>query len=118
MSNRENGAVLIGIGFTIMTLGAFVMFDRALMIAGNFIAIGGLSILLRSRIFHLLKPDQLLGTSIFSVGILSLFMRHVILGFLLEFFGLIWIFKQSIPNIRASLFRLVFGRFWFVKKAN
>lgn len=117
MSLRENGIMAICTGFAIMMLGTGVMFDRAVIIAGNLIVIAGFVAVFNSQTFKLFHLEMLPGTAIFMTGIVSFFMRYAILGFLLEFVGVILLFKRSISSLRSKLMRLIFGRLYLRSNA-
>ena len=110
MNSNETGIVAICTGAGIFLFGVMVMFDKALMIAGNFIIIVGLGILLNSKAFSLFELDKMLGMAMFILGIISLLLKYTVLGFLLETIGLIYVFKKSVPSFRATLLRLFYGK--------
>lgn len=110
MNTTETGVVAISTGAGIFLFGVLVMFDKALMIAGNFIIVIGMAILLNSRAFTFFELDKMLGMVMFLLGIASLFLKYTMLGFLLETAGLIYIFKKSVPGFRAILIRLFYGK--------
>lgn len=97
-------------GGAVFLLGVVAMFDKALMIAGNFLIIIGTTLLLRSKSFSLFEFDKIMGTAMFVLGIVSLVLKLTILGFLLELIGLIYIFKKSVPSFKAVLFKLMYGK--------
>lgn len=110
VNTNEAGIISICTGGAIFMLGVIAMFDKALMIAGNFLIIAGTIMLLRSRSLSLLEFDKIMGTIMFALGIVSLSLRLMMLGFLLELIGLIYIFKKSAPSFKAVLFRLMYGK--------
>ena len=110
MQSNENAYITIFCGCGIFLFGMFVLLDRALMAAGNMIIIAGFIMLLRTDVFYLLRPTNMLGVMLFTTGIISLLLRHVLLGCLLEFVGVFYIIKQSLPSLSSFL------RWTFVKK--
>ncbi|KAI4290952.1 hypothetical protein PAPHI01_0226 [Pancytospora philotis] len=109
-STKEIGIVTVTTGCAIFFFGVLAMFDSALMIAGNLLVIAGTAMLLRSRSLSLLECDKLFGTFLFGLGVIALFLRLCMVGFLLELFGLVYVFKKSIPSFRSVLLRLFFAK--------
>lgn len=108
MSLNETGVVTITIGSGIFALGAVLLFDKALMIAGNLIIIIGFIMIMKHRTADLFKLQTIQGTITFIIGLICLFMNYAILGFLLEIIGLIFIFKGYIPDFKTILINLLF----------
>lgn len=108
-STYEIGVVTLSMGCLVFVFGVIALFDSALMIAGNLLIIAGMVMLLRSKSFTLFELDKLLGTFIFVLGIVAMLLRMCLVGFLLEFCGLVYIFKKSMPSFRSVLFRLFRG---------
>ncbi|EOB13285.1 hypothetical protein NBO_84g0003 [Nosema bombycis CQ1] len=107
---RETGVIVISIGFSFFILGFILLFDRAIMIGGNLLIFIGIGILARARIFDLLQPNKLQGTAFLTIGVLFLFYKLAILGFLLELFGVFLLLKDSIPTFRSIIRGMLFGR--------
>lgn len=110
MIDNETGIVAICTGSAIFMFGAILMFDKALMVAGNLIIIIGMLILIKSKVLSLIELDKMLGLLLFILGVFSLVMRYVMLGFILEMCGMIYIFKQSIPSFRSVFMKLIYGK--------
>lgn len=110
MSPKESGVVVMSIGMFVFLVGAILLMDRALMIAGNLLIIIGISLLARYKVFTLLRPEKIQGMAIFVIGVLFLVYRFLAFGFLLEILGLFLLLKDNIPTFRAVLRALLFGK--------
>lgn len=107
---KESGVIVISIGCVFFTLGFVLFFDRAIMIGGNLLIFIGIGILARARIFDILHPNKLQGTALLIIGVILLFYKLAVLGFLLEILGVFLILKDSIPTLRSIIRGLLFGR--------
>ncbi|WEL39656.1 hypothetical protein PFJ87_10g01040 [Encephalitozoon hellem] len=110
MNLKESSVVVMSIGMLVFLAGAVLLMDRALMISGNLLIIVGISLLARSRMLTLLRPEKIQGMAIFTMGILFLVYRFLAFGFLLEILGLFLLLRDSIPTFRSVLRSLVFGK--------
>ena len=108
MISKETGIVIVGTGMCILTLGALLLFDKALVIAGHLLILIGFGLLFKSKTFTLFQLDKLQGTCFFVLGITVLLFKYQLLGFLLEILGLLLIFKSSMPNFRSIIMHLIF----------
>lgn len=108
MISNETGIVIIVTGMAVLTLGALLLFDKALVIAGHFLFLAGFVVLFRSKTFALFQIDKLQGTCFFILGVAILFFKYQLLGFLLEMIGLFLIFKTLLPNPRTIFFNIFF----------
>lgn len=110
MGSNETGIVVIGTGMTILTLGAILLFDKALVIAGHLLMLAGFVLLMKSKAFVLFNPEKLQGTCFFILGVAILFLKYQLFGFLLEFLGLLLIFKSSIsiPSFKSIFLKIFF----------
>ncbi|KMV65238.1 hypothetical protein M970_100780 [Encephalitozoon cuniculi EcunIII-L] len=110
MNLKESGVVVVSIGMSVFLVGAILLMDRALMISGNLLMIIGISLLVRSRMFALLRPEKIQGMVIFAMGVLFLIYRFPMFGFLLETLGLFLLLRDTIPTFRTVLRTLLLGR--------
>lgn len=110
MTLNETGVITVSTGAMIVTLGTALLFDKALIIAGNFLIIAGLVFLLKSRTFSLFRPDKIQGTFFFALGMVALVLRYALFGVLLEGLGLLMIFKSSIPGLKTIMYRFLFAK--------
>ncbi|KAF9763764.1 Vesicle transport protein GOT1A [Nosema granulosis] len=107
---KESGVIVISIGFSFFLFGFILFFDRAIMIGGNLLILIGITILARARIFDIFQPSKLQGACLLLMGVVLLFYRFAVLGFLLEASGLFLIFKDNIPTLRSIIRGMLFGR--------
>ncbi|KAI5173444.1 hypothetical protein PAEPH01_1984 [Pancytospora epiphaga] len=110
VSAIEGGVVAMCTGAGIFAFGVIALFDKALMTAGNLLFIIGALLVSRSSSLSVFKSNKLPGTVVFLLGIVALFLKLSILGFLLEIVGMSYVFKKSLPSFRTILFRLFFGK--------
>lgn len=110
MSLNETGTITIFTGFSIVFLGAFLLFDKALVIAGNLLVIFGFGLILRSDTFALLKLEKLQGTAFFVLGIALLIFKHAAFGVLMEMIGLFMIFRSMLPSFSDIFYSLILRR--------
>ncbi|AFN83890.1 hypothetical protein EROM_100740 [Encephalitozoon romaleae SJ-2008] len=110
MSPKESGVVVMSIGMFVFLVGGILLMDRALMISGNLLIIIGISLLARSKMFTLLRPEKIQGMVIFVVAVLFLIYGFLAFGFLLEILGLFLLLRDNIPTFRAVLRTLLFGK--------
>ena len=116
MSLNETGTITICTGINIVFLGAFFLFDKALVIAGNLLVIFGFVLILRSSTFSLLRFDKLQGTAFFALGIGMLIFKHALFGVLMEMIGLFMIFKSSLPSFTDLLYSVLLRKPMATKK--
>ena len=105
MSFNETVAITITIGAFVFILGASMLFDKALIIAGNLLIIIGFILIMKSRTADLFKIETLRATIIFVSGLVCLILNYILLGFLLEFIGIFLIFKTYIPDFRTIFYK-------------
>ncbi|ELA42752.1 uncharacterized protein VICG_00067 [Vittaforma corneae ATCC 50505] len=110
MSLNETGTITICTGIGVLLLGTFLLFDKALVIAGNLLVIAGFAQILRSSTFSLLKFEKLQGTAFFVLGVALLVLKYTLFGVLLEAVGLFMIFKSSLPSFSNVFYSFLIRR--------
>ncbi|KAH7650187.1 hypothetical protein RS030_4586 [Cryptosporidium xiaoi] len=99
--NRKLGLGCCGLGMVLMILGVLFFFDKALLTIGNLTFVAGLTLLLGlskvTRFF--LKPDKLRGTLFYFGGLFVIIVKSTIIGFIIQMFGLFYLFNSFLPNI-------------------
>lgn len=85
----------------LIVLGVLFFFDKALLTIGNLTFVAGLTLVLGlSKVMRFfLKPDKLKGTLLYFGGLLIIILKSTIIGFLLQTFGLFYLFNSFLPNI-------------------
>lgn len=103
--NKKLGIGLCGIGFLMMFLGVFLMFDRILLSLGNFGFLFGLCMLLgpakMAKFFF--RKEKAPATGAFFGGFFLIIMGYSFFGFVLQMYGIWKLFAAFLPNVIAAL---------------
>lgn len=78
------------------------------MAAGNILIVLGVGILAKTNIIDLLRPRNLNATIIFLFGIIIMFYKFILLGFIIEIIGIYLLFCDKIPTMRDIGKKLLF----------
>ncbi|EPR78726.1 hypothetical protein SLOPH_1801 [Spraguea lophii 42_110] len=108
MNNKETGISIIFFGLIFFFLGLLLL-DTGLLCASNVIIVAGLSFLLKTNILNLTSGDEPKGILIFCTGVIFIFMRFFLFGFLFEVTGLFIILKSKIGGIKNKAKTMLFG---------
>lgn len=92
----EIGAAFTGSGTFFLLLGLMFFFDRALILMGNILLLVGITVLLGpTKTFNFFaKKEKLKGTAAFIVGLAFIIARWPMVGFVVECYGLLLLFKD------------------------
>lgn len=107
MDRNETGLIMVVIGGSLFILGLIVLLDRALMMVGDLIVTVGILMLLKNKLFTLFHSDKIFGTIFVLLGILAFIFKYLFLGFILKLIGCLYIFKKSIPTLKAFLIQFL-----------
>ncbi|RPB23490.1 Got1-domain-containing protein [Terfezia boudieri ATCC MYA-4762] len=97
MSDTQKiGAAFTGSGTFFLFLGLMFFFDRALILMGNILLLLGITVLLgpTKTFTFFAKKEKLKGTAAFIVGLAFIIARWPMIGFVVECYGLLLLFKD------------------------
>lgn len=103
MNRRETGLATIVFGTLFFVAGSTLLMDKAMAVAGNALVIIGVVVLMDRNVSSLFSLKKVRGTLLFSLGIVFLFKRYVVVGFLIEMCGVYILVKDSIPSLKLVL---------------
>ncbi|KAM0687892.1 hypothetical protein COBT_000856 [Conglomerata obtusa] len=103
MDGKETGIIVISCGTVFLLLGMILVMDTALMAAGNMLIIIGIIITLKSNFMNVFQVKNMQGLIVFCFGVVIIFYRFILFGFLLEIVGLYLLFFDKIPSIKKIL---------------
>lgn len=111
MDKKEIGFSILVAGAFFIFLGIILLFDKALIAAGNILIVLGTLILLNTKIVDLFRVKNAQGIVIFALGVIVLFYGYILLGFIMECAGLAVLFYDKMPTIKGlsrSIARKIF----------
>ncbi|BCR90588.1 Got1 family protein [Aspergillus chevalieri] len=99
--NQKVGAVFCSAGGLFLFGGVLMFFDRALLAMGNILFLIGLSLIigLEKTLAFFTRRQKIKGTIAFASGILLIFLRWPLTGFLVELYGLFILFGDFLITI-------------------
>eukprot|EP01084_Bolivina_argentea_P138495 243795_1 len=97
--NTKIGLIVTGFGVFFLSLGCAMFFDAALLALGNIEVFVGLVITMgpRNMTSLFLSKSKLFGTVCFFFGIYLVLTGWARIGIIIEFFGIINLFKNFFP---------------------
>ncbi|KAK6543300.1 Golgi Transport [Orbilia ellipsospora] len=114
---QKVGVAFCSGGAFFFTFGIFLFFDKAMLAMGNILFLIGLTLTMgvnRTFLFFA-RREKWKGTATFALGILVIFLKYPLIGFVIEcygilnlfgdFFGVIVSFLGSIPVIGPYITR-------------
>eukprot|EP01017_Pseudomicrothorax_dubius_P030939 TRINITY_DN389_c0_g1_i4.p1 TRINITY_DN389_c0_g1~~TRINITY_DN389_c0_g1_i4.p1 ORF type:complete len:141 (+),score=29.87 TRINITY_DN389_c0_g1_i4:139-561(+) len=107
---KKIGIGLLSISFLFFTLGVLLIFDRSLILMANMCFLAGLYALVgfsRSLNFFI-KKGKLKGGVLYFLGFLIIVFRHPFIGFCLQIYGILVLFKSFIPFLYEWSYNIPF----------
>lgn len=103
--NTKIGSGLIFLGFVFLFLGCLFFFDSALLALGDIMFLSGLTLTIGvSRTIRFFsRPERMRGIVSFFGGVFLVMFRWPIIGMMLQFYGLIYLFGQFFPIAAQSM---------------
>lgn len=93
-TKTEIGVGLTAFGSLFLFLGVLLLFDRALLALGNFLFLGGITMLIGTgkTLQFFLRREKMRATICFLGGMLLVIFHFTFIGILVELFGIINLF--------------------------
>mmetsp|Transcript_14132 Transcript_14132/g.28173 ORF Transcript_14132/g.28173 Transcript_14132/m.28173 type:complete len:140 (-) Transcript_14132:71-490(-) len=103
--NTKIGTGLLALGFILLFTGVIFLFDSTLLAMGDIFFLVGLTLTIgpsRTMKFFT-RRDRLRGIVSFFGGVFLVLMRWPVVGMVMQFYGLVYLFGQFFPIAAASL---------------
>eukprot|EP00475_Leptophrys_vorax_P029487 TRINITY_DN4336_c0_g1_i1.p2 TRINITY_DN4336_c0_g1~~TRINITY_DN4336_c0_g1_i1.p2 ORF type:complete len:147 (-),score=37.72 TRINITY_DN4336_c0_g1_i1:28-468(-) len=103
--NRQIGIGLTLFGSLFLLLGIMLFFDKALLALGNFLFLGGITLLIgvEKTTKFFLRTGKLRGTICFLGGMFLVLIGWAVIGMIVEIFGIINLFGNFFPFVVVTL---------------
>lgn len=98
----ESVLIIIVIGTIFFLMGGVLFFDRVMMMAGNIVFGFGVLLLLIPQM-SLNNRGNLKSVSLFVAGVVLVFCKFAVLGFLFQLFCVLYTVRNKIPSIRSII---------------
>lgn len=98
----ESALIIIVIGTIFFLMGGVLFFDRVMMMAGNIVFGFGVLLLLIPQM-SLNNHGNLKSMSLFVAGVVLVFCKFAVLGFLFQLFSVLYTVRNKIPSIRSII---------------
>ncbi|KAK9480123.1 Got1/Sft2-like family-domain-containing protein [Lipomyces japonicus] len=107
---QKIGVGLVAAGFFFFLLGVLTFFDSALLAFGNILFIAGIFFLIgyNRAYYFFVRREKIRGTLCFGLGIFLILVKRPILGFIIEFSGILALFGDFFSVIVSFLRSLPF----------
>lgn len=101
---RKVGAGLSAIGFSLLLMGCFLMFNRAMLVLGNIFVIAGLIAVVgpQRAVAFFSRKQKWRGSLSFSIGLLLIFYGRTFIGMVIEVFGILNLFGYVSPCLIST----------------
>lgn len=113
----ESALIIILIGTLFFILGGILLFDKVMMMAGNIVFSFGVLLLLKPQL-NFRNRDSLKNISLFIVGVVLVFCKFAVLGFLCQLVSVLYTVRSKIPSLKSLILRNLTKILKFVKILN
>ncbi|KAK5938925.1 Golgi Transport [Knufia obscura] len=98
---QKIGVAFCAGGGLFLTLGLLMFFDRSLLAMGNILFVIGLTLIigLQKTFVFFARKEKIKGTAAFTAGIILIFFRWPLTGFLVEMYGIFVLFGDFFATI-------------------
>lgn len=110
---QKIGIILLSFSAFFAAFGAFLFFDTALLALANLVFLPGLILLVgRQRaVAFFVDPQRRAAAVAFGAGVVLIFLRFAMIGFIVELLGFLQIFGPVLPAVFNSV--LFFFKYCF-----
>ncbi len=102
---QKFGVAFTAGGCVFFVFGVVMLFDASLLAMGNILFLLGLGLLigLQKTLFFFARRQKWKGTLCFALGVTSIFLKHPLIGFPVELFGIVNLFGDFFSVIVSFL---------------